>query len=1498
MCIGKARATANPAKTELPHFGSGLTAASSRRLRFTLRRSSSRSTDFCFTMHTVIGETDVETSVHLTEYGQFIADGSRQLIAVGGKVLRLFRMNPYTAKGPQLECIAQYKFIAPIEAISKVRLPGFQFDCMIICFDDGKVCIQYICPAKRDLEIVSLHEIHPDTIASNFEKTWARNFVAGDPDNRCVVALVRDAYFLVIPIPEKLPPEFWDEYDEDQNNGVPGTVIRRPRQKLTNYDIKLHDLDKTFHSISDFVIPSGQYVPTVIIMYEPKKTTAGRAHIEYDTVCISAITFNLKERQTVITWQVSGLPMSLQRMLHIPEPVNGLLLCGVNEIIYVHQNAPGYGVSLNGNGCRFSKFALEDSNIVAVLDGVVPELLSPYEVLLGSRAGELFVATIDTDAMNSVRSIFLQKVSDIPIPSTMVSLSRGYLYVGSKINDCALLSYTKKCTEKTLPSLEEFSKAGITDDIINSMNPEDPDYDKTVSNFFYSETDEEIAIIEAPIKPQEYTFQTAQTFLNTAPFKKTHLCVAEEIDEAFKEDVSDHVFDIAAASGHAKDSKLLFFERTVRPHIGSSLPLKNISCCFTAGRLNDTNSSHHYVFLSREMDTMVLDSTKNLSGLHQTPFCTNEGTIAASDLCDGTVVCQVSVHRIILAKDDRQIREIVVDSEGEVFVQDAYISDPYVAVSLNTGGLLLFQITANGDDVRINQLDPPEDMPGSDSKTTCLTLYKDNSGLFRRRAADNSNALPKIVIVPDDADPENDDNLPEDPDEVSKEFYSTRKRDIRKESNVEKNRRLRTTVIDSEFDNWTAQTDSSLPNPAGVEPGYFLLLAKEDGGIYFFAIPSFDLVFVAPGANSLWTVLVDDPHFGKYNKSLGFEPPEDNEPQVKRARPMTGGLRSYHTNRICELKLYGTGPNGQRPVLGLLVDDMVTFYEAFPFDNFLDDHLMVRFKKLERFVCVRRQHYIREDQSHTVETISIGVKVRPRYINFAAKMGSMENVIIATGGYPTILYMGSNGAFQHPLAIDGPINGFCYLRTPAIQHGFVYIKDDQIRIGEVSLRAPAVNYDTPYPCRVLPMGTTVNHMTYIYPFNLFAVAVSEPEEYSSIVTVSNDEHHEIKCEYPDRFVLPTRDKCTLKLFTREDYAFIPNNDVEFKEFEEITCVEEVILSTLGSKTGLMNYLAIGTSFNMGEEVPARGRLIIYEIIEVVPEVGLPTTRFKLKPLAEMEQKGRVCAISSTEGVLLVGVGQRVFVFTIKDEGLVAISFMDLKYYVSSIIPFRSIALATDLFASVHLLRYQKEFKVLSEVASDDRKVAPRISRVGYVVNNQNVAFIAADGNQNMLVFEHLPDTRESKCAQRLITTGAIRIGAVATNFVRVHAHVADSMVARLQEIYAAQTTMFTTKEGSWGFVRPVHERYYRRYLMLQNFVEGQMQQSGGLNPHGARAVRPQRTGTDANFANAKQHIDGDMLVQFLGLDSCDKEEFARRMGTTKYQIIDDIVEYLRVVTHF
>ena len=72
-----------------------------------------------------------------------------------------------------------------------------------------------------------------------------------------------------------------------------------------------------------------------------------------------------------------------------------------------------------------------------------------------------------------------------------------------------------------------------------------------------------------------------------------------------------------------------------------------------------------------------------------------------------------------------------------------------------------------------------------------------------------------------------------------------------------------------------------------------------------------------------------------------------------------------------------------------------------------------------------------------------------------------------------------------------------------------------------------------------------------------------------------------------------------------------------------------------------NYLVLGTCNVMGEELSSRGRLVIVEVIEVVPEPGKPLTKNRYKQIYAEEQKGPVSAICAVDGNLLAVIGQKV-----------------------------------------------------------------------------------------------------------------------------------------------------------------------------------------------------------------------------------------------------------------
>lgn len=96
---------------------------------------------------------------------------------------------------------------------------------------------------------------------------------------------------------------------------------------------------------------------------------------------------------------------------------------------------------------------------------------------------------------------------DIPIPSSIINLSRGFLLVTSLVNSSALYAYSKQSRSKILPSLEEITKAGPIDiKQLDQIDPNNEEYQKALSHYFYGETEEEVAIVSALIFENNLTF--------------------------------------------------------------------------------------------------------------------------------------------------------------------------------------------------------------------------------------------------------------------------------------------------------------------------------------------------------------------------------------------------------------------------------------------------------------------------------------------------------------------------------------------------------------------------------------------------------------------------------------------------------------------------------------------------------------------------------------------------------------------------------------------------------------------------------------------------------------------------------------------------------------------------------------------------------------------------------------------------------------------------------
>ena len=107
--------------------------------------------------------------------------------------------------------------------------------------------------------------------------------------------------------------------------------------------------------------------------------------------------------------------------------------------------------------------------------------------------------------------------------------------------------------------------------------------------------------------------------------------------------------------------------------------------------------------------------------------------------------------------------------------------------------------------------------------------------------------------------------------------------------------------------------------------------------------------------------------------------------------------------------------------------------------------------------------------------------------------------------------------------------------------------------------------------------------------------------------------------------------------------------------------------------------------------------------------------------------------------------------------------------------------------------------------------------------------------------------------------------------------------------------MAATLDGGIGCVVPVPEKVYRRMLMLQMKMNSGLSHWAGLNP---KAFRLFRSHHQYLYNPRRNILDGNLLSRFPQLSLKQKADFAKQIGTSPRQVMDNLKEIDKITAHF
>jgi cleavage and polyadenylation specificity factor subunit 1 len=342
----------------------------------------------------------------------------------------------------------------------------------------------------------------------------------------------------------------------------------------------------------------------------------------------------------------------------------------------------------------------------------------------------------------------------------------------------------------------------------------------------------------------------------------------------------------------------------------------------------------------------------------------------------------------------------------------------------------------------------------------------------------------------------------------------------------------------------------------------------------------------------------------------------------------------------------------------------------------------------------------------------------------------------------------------------------------------------------------------------------------------------------------------------------------------------------------------MLLRSQETMSGRKEYIVMGSTFVSSEDSASIGKIHVFDVLDVIPEPGKPLTKNKLKCLYSQEQKGIVSSLEAVDGLILSCMGQKIFMWNFKDnKDLVGVAFIDTDIYTHRAVALKTFIVIGDIHHSVQLLKYKENRRTLSLVSQDPHPVD--VYAADFLIDGNQMGIVVSDSDMNMIIYQYQPEAPESSGGRYLIRQGDINVGSHVNAMFRLRCRSSaplgspHEMQVLMQD--RRHTTYFATLDGSLGYLLPLPETTFRRLKMLQiKLVQG-LPHNAGLNPKAFRMFHSHH-----QYLYSPQHkvLDGELLWRYIQLSGKEKADFAKQIGTSVGQILEDLKEVDKVSAHF
>lgn len=1039
------------------------------------------------------------------------------------------------------------------------------------------------------------------------------------------------------------------------------------------------------------------------------------------------------------------------------------------------------------------------------------------------------------------------------------------MFLGSRLGNSLLLRFTEE---------DESGIITIEDDTEKEKEKEKELPKKRLE-------EEELQVYGSGVKTSvqltKYIFEVCDSILNIGPIG--YMTIGERAPEmepldhdmedkhnSFKADL-----EVVTSSGHGKNGALCVLANSVKPQTITSFELSGCLDVWTvldepAKKQNKTEELHDFMIISQKTSTLVLRTGEEINEIENTGFSTSLPTVFVGNLGNNRFIFQVTTRSIRLLQGTRLLQNVPIDVGSPI--ANASVADPYVCIRVVNGQVITLALreTKGSPRLAVNK-----NTISSIPTVVGISVYRDVSGLFTSKYEDfasssNDSSLYQGIGL-GYMKPEPNMKIEDEEDLLYGESGSAFKMN---------------SMADMALQSKTKNSDWWRRLLQQPKPTYWLFVSRENGNLEIYSMPDLKLMYLINNIGNGNMILSDSMEFIPMSFAQSMD---SSNKKADLSSISQGGAGMSRETVAVEVLMVALGNQGSRPMLFIRTPSELLIYRVYKYSK---GHLKIRFRKMSHEIILPPS----QENERTDENLFALKEENLSRIRYFGNIAGYNGVTIC-GANPFFIFLTSRGELRtHKVFGNIHLKSFSAFNNINCRNGFLFLDNsNELRI---SILPTYLSYDSHWPLRKVPLRCTSRQVVYHKETHVYCMVI-ENDQISNKYYRFNGEDKELTEESKgERFIYPTIAKFSIVLVSPSFWEIIPDANIELDDWEHVTAFKNVSLAYEGTRSGLKEYLCVGTNYNYSEDITSRGRILIYDIIEVVPEPGKPLTKFKLKEVYVKEQKGPVSAITHVLGFLVTAVGQKIYIWQLKDDDLIGVAFIDTNIYVHQMISVKSIILVADVYKSVSIIRFQEEYRTLSLVSRDFQ--ALNVYDIEFMVDNMNLGFLVSDSEENFIIFMYQPESRESFGGQKLLRKADYHLGQKVNAMFRIQCNQRQNMTSRNNLSYDKKhMVVFATLDGGLGYCLPLPEKTYRRLLMLQNVLLIHSEHLCGLNPKSFRTIKSSKK---LQSNPARCIVDGDLVWSYLDLPFTEKQEVAKKIGTKMEEIYADLLEIENVTLAF